>query len=153
MDMYEAIIAENKILEKTTRKLVDTTYAEADLRKQLINQIEARLKAINDAREVYIYPTIRSTDPRPQLTKEYDERIGSIRGLLNNLLEIFSKAGKDFQYTAERLHTEVADFTRWEMNDAFAVLKKLIDNETAAEIGDRIREQEKREFQELLKAM
>ncbi len=58
MDMYEAIMAENKQMEKATKRLVDTTADRPPARRELLNEISARFDAVESAREEFIYPLL-----------------------------------------------------------------------------------------------
>lgn len=146
MDMYQAIMAENRLLEKSTKRLVDTTASEGPLRKELLEEIAARFDAIESAREAFIHPQMRAGATLPDIGNNYQRRALSIRASLDELDGMPSDSRDDLQRHAELLQKEVTDFVQWEIHEAHPALRRIIDNETASEIGDRIRAIEKRVF-------
>ncbi len=151
MDMYEAIMAENRQLEKATKRLVDTTANDEPLRKELLDEISARFHAVESAREEFIYPELRAGIEHPGIGDDYHRRAFDIRLSIDQLHRIPGDSQDDFQRQAELLLKEVTDFVQWEIHEAHPVLRKIIDGETAAEVGDRIRAMEKRVFHEKLR--
>ncbi len=150
MDMYEAIMAENRRLEKAAKKLVDTTSAHPHLRSEILHEIAARLEAVEAGRELYIYPQLRAATPMPDLMGQYTQLIGSIRKALEELFAMPKDFGLVFQNQAEILEKEITEMLQWELHEAHPALQKIIHDEDAAEFGPRVYDEELRVYHQHL---
>jgi hypothetical protein len=151
MDMYQAIMAENKQLEKTVKRLVDSSSSQTQLRRELLAQIAAKIDAIEFARDRYVFPEFRVTGQLPDILEKYKSQMNSIKELLQNLREMNPGSTDVFETTSEIMQQEVIDYIKWEKNEAYPAMGKIIDDERAAELGEQIRVNEKLVYAEQIK--
>jgi flagellar motor switch protein FliG len=75
----------------------------------------------------------------------------SIKDLVKNLRQMDPATTDIFQTTSEVLEQEVIDYVKWEKDDAYPALRKVIGEERAAELGEQIRVNEKLIYAEQIK--
>jgi hypothetical protein len=136
MDIYEVWSAGNRTLERTTRKLVDTTSRQPQRREELLHQVVARIDAQEAVREDYVYPVLRLTAGREDLVNEYRDRLAGIRTRMHELQESPKDAtDPSFQNSVEVLDEEIGSLTRWEIHEVMPVLRESLSDDEAASYG------------------
>jgi hypothetical protein len=75
----------------------------------------------------------------------------SIKELVLNLRQMDPGSTDIFETTSEVLEQEVIDYIKWDKDDANSAMRKIVDDERAAELGEQIRVNEKLIYAEQIK--
>jgi hypothetical protein len=143
MNLYEALEAENRNLERAARKLIDTTAAQPDLRGHLLGEIAARVYVQQTMREDHVYPILRVSAGRTDIAAECHTRLHSIRDRLRELRELPPDADHRWQTLAKTLRAEVDLLMQWERTEMFPPLRDVLSDEEARMYGARIHAEQK----------
>lgn len=143
MDIYEALEAENRNLEKAARKVLDATAGEPARREQLLREVIARLDAQETVQENHVHPILRVSVARRDLVDEFNARIKSIHDRIHELQELPNEADHNWQNSAEALSNEIDLLTHWERGEILPVIRETISDDEANMYGERIRAEQK----------
>ncbi len=143
MDLYEAMTAENKSLQRAARKLVDSISAQPHVRENLLHEIAAHLDAQEAVRESHIFPILRISADREEIVGQYHARVETVRSRLQELQDLPKDAKEEFHNSAEILYDDIDSMTSWERHEIMPVLREFTADEEAADLGERVRAEQK----------
>jgi len=143
MNLYEAITAQDKSLQRAVRKLIDSTSTQPELREDLLREIAAHLDAQEAVRESHVYPILRISADREEIVDQYRARADTVRSRLQELQDLPKDAKENFQNSAEILYDDIDSMTTWEVDEIMPLLREFLSDEDAADLGERVRAEQK----------
>ncbi len=143
MDLYRAMTAENKSLQRVAKKLVDATSTQPRVREDLLHEIAAHLDAEEAVRESHVFPILRISADREEIVGQYHARAETVRSRLQELQNLPKDAKEEFQNSAEILYDDIDAMTSWERHEVMPVLRELTTDEEAADLGERVRAEQR----------
>lgn len=145
MDLYQAILDEERLLEKTAARLVNAA-GDPDQRAELLAIMNTNFNALESAKSTVYYPPLRANFKRNDIAEQYRSRSRDIQKAIVRLQKIPPESGELFLAEAEVLLKEIINLIRWETEWIYPKLQKIVDGRFAEETGHLLKKEMDRIF-------